>query len=71
MPQNRQETWEEFRLHLRNKLSELEDLKKEVSEMRVQLAILTTRLMLYSVAAASIISIFAKYLLDKLTGGSP
>ena len=71
MPQRGQETWEEFRLHLRQKLTELEDIKKEVGEMRVQIAVLTTRLMLYTVCIASAVSFVAKYAFDKLTGGAP
>jgi hypothetical protein len=62
------ESWNEFRLLLVERLKELESLKKEVAELKVQIAILSLKLMGISAAIAAAISFIGKMGMEKIIG---
>jgi hypothetical protein len=56
-PTQGQESWDQVRLHLMTKLREIDALKKEVNDLRVQIAVLSTKIMLYTAGIAGAISL--------------
>ena len=54
MPLKDEDSWERYQMLIKSKLAEIEDLKKELSEAKTQIAILQLKASLWGFAAGAL-----------------